>query len=149
MATPQICQIDECTRRVWSLGRCRRHDNAFRQPSKQEKQAKRREYYLICAHQQAIRNGIGSYKDMPVFAAWDTAEGGSPLMAEKWILENLGKRPNDGQRWDLHIVDRSLGLVPGNLRWLPRNKHKQEELIAKLMLENQNLRRIIGLEIPA
>jgi hypothetical protein len=75
---------------------------------------------------------------MPFFDGWNPDKGGSINAGEKWILENLGKRPS--KRHDLHIVDRRLGFVPENLAWVPKEKHMQEELIHKLLLENQNLR---------
>jgi hypothetical protein len=79
---------------------------------------------------------------MPFADLWNPHRGGSFAVGAQWIIENLGRRPN--KQYELHIVDRQLGFIPGNLQWVPRSKHKQEELIARLLLENQNLKKELG-----
>jgi hypothetical protein len=75
---------------------------------------------------------------LPFCPAWNPRCGGSFLAGAQWIIENLGRRPNN--RHHLHIVDRHLGFVPNNLVWVPKEKHVQEEMLNRLLLENQNLR---------
>jgi hypothetical protein len=97
-----------------------------------ERESVRGHHYFIC------RRTRPAYAGLIFFDGWNPDKGGSFKAGAQWIIENLGKRPS--KRHDLHIVDRSLGFVPGNLQWVPKEKHVQEELIHKLMLENQNLR---------
>ena len=78
---------------------------------------------------------------MPFELWWNPDLGGSFKAAEEWIIENIGKRPD--KTYQLHVVDRNLGFVPGNLTWVPTNKHRREELVNRLLLENQNLRKHI------
>jgi hypothetical protein len=89
----------------------------------------------VLNHKKYIQRGLPSYVGMPFFPEWfDNASAG-----EKWIIENIGKRPKDGGRWELHIVRRELGFVPGNLQWVPREKHSQEEFVNKLLKKIQDL----------
>jgi hypothetical protein len=102
------------------------------------------EYQTVYAHWELIykpRLGHKYYKDMPFFNEWNPKQGGSFTAGANWIIENLGRRPD--KKYQLHVVDRRLGFVPGNLRWVPQEKHRQEEMIAKLLLENQQLKDII------
>ncbi len=107
------------------------------------------EYYTVATHRQSIRTAYKSknatYQDMPFCEAWDPDRGGSYIAGAKWIVENLGKRPS--RDYELHIVDRRLGFVPGNLAWVPRADHKREEMLTKLLIENLQLKnRIRDLE---
>lgn len=97
-----------------------------------ERESVRGHHYFIC------RRTRPSYVGLSFFDGWNPDKGGSFKAGAQWIIENLGKRPS--KRHDLHIVDRRIGFVPGNLAWVPKEKHIQEELIHKLMLENQILR---------
>jgi len=135
---PEICQVHGCGKAALCHKKCRRHYDASIQSKKSSKF--RPEYHIAAVHIRNIRIGYSTYKDMPIFAAWDTKRGGSPAAAEKWICHNIGRRPKDGIKYQLHIVDRTLGFVPNNLRWVPADKHKREELVTRLLLENQNLR---------
>lgn len=90
-----------------------------------------------------------SYQGMPFFDEWNPDKGGSFIAGEKWIIENLGRRPVDnflmtgqtvrypGQksRWQMHILDRPVGFVPGNLAWMPTNKHNRLEAINLAIVE--------------
>jgi hypothetical protein len=79
---------------------------------------------------------------MPFCVDWDPNQGGSFAAGARWIIANLGRRP--GATYQLHVVDRGLGFVPENLQWVPRDIHKQFEMIARLLLENQNFKKISG-----
>ena len=96
------------------------------------------EYAAIANHWHFIQNEVSTYAGMPFFDGWTPARGGSYRAGAYWIAENLGRRP--AADYQLHIVDRSLGFVPGNLVWVPQDKHKREEMIYKLLLEVQTLR---------
>lgn len=98
------------------------------------------EYRTVAAHLQFIRQEKSTYKNMPFFSEWNPQHGGSIRAGELWILNNLGKRPTDG-KWELHIVDRAIGFMPNNLRWVPCQFHKREEFVNRIYLENQNLRK--------
>lgn len=76
---------------------------------------------------------------MPFFEAWNPDTGGSFKVGAAWIIENIGPRP--AEPYELHIINRRLGFMPGNLAWVPQDRHQQEELINRLLLENQNLRK--------
>ena len=136
---PKKCQIAGCFKPAVSRQNCKKHDDVEYQAGKVAIWKERREYYIVAAHFHSIRREESTYKGMPFCDAWNPYTGGSFLAGESWIIENLGKRPPDG-KWQLHIIDRTVGFMPGNLRWVPRDKHKQEELIAQVLLENQNLR---------
>lgn len=95
---------------------------------------------LVRGHLVATRDEKNnSYRNMPFYEKWNPQKGGSYVAAEKWILENIGPRPKDG-KYHLHVVDRRVGFMPGNLSWIPVGAHKREELLNKVLLENQQLR---------
>ena len=89
-----------------------------------------------------------TYTGMPFFKDWSPKTGGSYDAGAQWIIENIGRRPGSGTEYHLHIVDRKIGFMPGNLQWVPREKHAQEEMINKLLLENQNLRQQLKYQFP-
>lgn len=97
-----------------------------------ERESVRGHHYFICRHTRP------SYVGLAFFDDWNPDRGGSFDAGAQWIITNLGCRPSN--RHELHIVDRRLGFVPGNLAWVPQNRHRQEELINRLLLENQILR---------
>jgi hypothetical protein len=86
-----------------------------------------------------------TYVGMPFFDGWSPKTGGSYEAGAQWIINNLGPRPGTGKEYHLHIVDRAIGFMPGNLQWVPRERHKQEEMINKLLLENQHLKEMLKL----
>jgi hypothetical protein len=86
---------------------------------------------------------IPAYRGMPFFDGWNSAKGGSTKAGADWIISNLGRRPD--KSYQLHVVDRKIGFMPGNLRWVPRSQHKQQELLAQVLLENQHLRNRLAL----
>jgi len=107
------------------------------------------EYSTITTHLQSIKTAYkaknATYAKMPFFASWDPQQGGRPIAGAQWIVENLGHKPSKDH--ELHIIDRHLGFVPENLAWVPREDHKREELLTKLLIENQQLKtRIAELE---
>lgn len=96
-------------------------------------------YTSVTNHYAAIQAGKHpSYKNVPYFKGWNPRRGGSFMAGCQWIDKHLGLRPD--KKYQLHIIDRRLGFVPGNLAWVPRDKHRQEELVNKLLLENHRLR---------
>lgn len=109
---------------------------------KQRQHEARPEYFTVANHRRIIFNlkdkNHRFYHNMPFFTKWDPAKGGSTGAGEKWILKHLGRRPS--KRYHLHIINRRLGFIPGNLAWVPLDKHQKEELIPKLLLEIQKLR---------
>ena len=142
MSNEQItCGTPSCGRPIYAKGFCRQCYNRTRHTSSRYYR-KHTEYRSVVLHWyatfRATNRKAACYKGMPFFPAWNPEKGGSFAVAEKWILQNLGRRPSSTHH--LHIVDRVLGFVPGNLQWVPREKHKQEELIARLLRENQHLR---------
>lgn len=100
------------------------------------------EYKTVQGHFHHIFTDVSHrpwYKDMPFCDDWNPQKGGSFASGAKWLIENIGKKPEG--KWELHIIDKKTGFVPGNLSWVPKENHKQEEMIAKLLLENQRLKR--------
>jgi hypothetical protein len=106
------------------------------------------EYATVNTHRASIRTAYkaknATYRNMPFFAEWEPRKGGCSAGA-KWIIDNLGRKPSPD--YELHIVDRTLGFVPGNLQWIPRSEHKREEMLTKVLIENRQLKdRIAFLE---
>ena len=143
----KICKTQNCGRIARVKGECRKcYERRWTQarPSKLpgykakwyaanvERESVRGHHYFICRQQKS------GYAGMPFFDGWNPDRGGSFNAGAQWIIEALGQRP--GKRYELHIVDRRLGFVPNNLQWVPKERHYQEELINRLLLENQNLR---------
>lgn len=87
------------------------------------------------------------YEGMPFCDDWNPKTGGSYAAGARWIIENLGRRPGTNREYQLHIVNRAIGFMPGNLQWVPQEKHRQEEMINKLLLENQNLRQQLSVQL--
>jgi hypothetical protein len=136
------------------LARSKARWEAIKNDPKVKQQAKKRgikykitrsEYISVRSHYDII---MGKYKKvpcyykMPFFNGWNPKKGGSFQAGEDWIIENIGKRP--GKNYQLHIVDRKLGFVPNNLEWVPRDKHKQNEMINRLLLENKKLKATVN-----
>jgi len=162
----QICRTEHCLKPIHAKGLCY---NCYRrawyaadivhQRIRQKKSRKRNraknvarskqwnrqhpEYGAVTSHFRVIcRTKNPNYFGIPFFDAWNPDREGSIKTGEQWILNNLGPRPSSTHQ--LHIVDRKLGFVPNNLQWVPRERHKQEEMIAKLLRENQQLRQKFG-----
>lgn len=96
------------------------------------------EYSTVASHFRKIKAGHPSYKGMPFYRQWDTSLGGSLIDGAMWIRDNLPKRRALDH---LHIIDRRIGFMPGNLIWISKHKHKQEELLNKTLLENSRLKK--------
>ena len=85
---------------------------------------------------------------MPFCSDWNPREGGSFEAGEKWIIENIGKRPVGST---LNIIDHAIGFVPGNLEWAyPKGQSRnqmcliiarQKHIIKELTSEIEELRR--------
>ncbi|MGH2508387.1 MAG: hypothetical protein ACRDHZ_13460 [Ktedonobacteraceae bacterium] len=88
-----------------------------------------------CHHRLIFQLRRPTYAGMPFFDNWNPDKGGSFNAGAQWIIENLGHRP--AGNYQLHIVDRRAGFTPGNLEWVPREKHRQSEMIDRLLLEIQ------------
>lgn len=99
------------------------------------------EYISIRSHYDLIvgkHEKIKCYYKMPFFDKWNPEKGGSFHVAEDWVIKNIGKRPD--KNCHLHIIDRQIGFMPENLAWVPKDKHRQEEMVNKVLLENKRLR---------
>jgi hypothetical protein len=75
---------------------------------------------------------------MPFHAEWNPHQGGAFTAGANWIVDHLGHRPS--KEYQLHILQKSLGFVPGNLMWVPTSQHKRSELLNLLLEENKQLR---------
>ena len=89
-------------------------------------------------HRYIFRLKTKWYVDMPFYDAWNYDKGGSFIEGENCLLKEIGPKP--GKFYDLHVVDKSVGIMPGNLVWVPRDRHKREELVFKQALEIKQLR---------
>ena len=100
------------------------------------------EYTTVNTHHQSMKTSYkvknATYRNIPFFPDWDPDAGGRYLAGEKWIIENLGRKPS--RDYELHIIDRRLGFWPGNLAWIPRSEHKREEMLTKVLIENRALK---------
>lgn len=99
------------------------------------------EHITVRNHYHMIQNEDKNYLGMPFYDEWNPNKGGSYGAGVQWIIENIGRKPAKG--YDLHIVDRTIGFMPGNLQWVHRTQHQQEEIVTKLKIENQQLKNII------
>ena len=67
-----------------------------------------------------------SYVNMPFFDDWNPDKGGEFWRGAKWILDNLGPRPEG--TWQMDVIEHAKGFIPGNLRWAQlktQSKNKQ------------------------
>lgn len=80
-----------------------------------------------------------NYKGMPFYEKWNPKRGGSYDAAEKWIIENLGRRPKGTS---LHIVDPILGFVPGNMEWTHRRKQNREQLVKIIARQKHRIKEL-------
>lgn len=104
----------------------------------------KRHHYAICIS-DSLKNL--NYKGMPFYADWNPNAGGSFLAGYRWIIENIGPRP---QGCSLHIMHHDKGFTPGNLCWASPTKQTTEQThriigeqryeIAKLKQEIAELR---------
>src|ERR1700722_687421 len=62
---------------------------------------------------------------MPFYPEWNPTVCGSYDVAEKWILDNLGKGPAGSS---LHIINPVVGFWPGNLEWASPSKQSRQQL---------------------
>ena|ERR1700676_1805723 len=110
-----------------------------------------KEYIAVSSHHYSIfkskQLSQKNYKGMVFFDSWNPDKGGSFQAGAEWIISNLGKRPEDTS---LHIIDHSLGFVPGNLEWThPRKQTNQQmfKIIAQQHHEIKSLKeQIVQLE---
>jgi|ERR1700733_1796781 len=83
----------------------------------------------VASHRYMILNPRSKYhkqyKGMPFYDGWNPDKGGSIKNGEIWIIKNLGKKPKGSS---LHIMDHSLGFVPGNLEWATPKKQTSEQM---------------------
>ncbi len=99
---------------------------------------KHQEAVTVRSHHYVIFNAKASqhrnYAGIPFFDGWNPDKGGSIAAGESWIIKNLGKRPKGST---MHIVDHSLGFVPGNLEWThPRRQAHQQ--MHKIIAQQRN-----------
>lgn len=95
------------------------------------------EYTTLYFHLRYIRKGKTGYKNMPFFSAWNPHEGGNFLKGYNWILSNLGRRPS--KKHELHVMNRGIGVWPGNLCWLTRSNHWRNEERYQMMARIKEL----------
>ena len=67
-----------------------------------------------------------NYWGMTFYDGWNPNKGGSFLSGAKWVVENLGKRPNKNA--SLHIVEHEKGFVPNNLEWASKHKQNAQQM---------------------
>lgn len=94
----------------------------------------RSEYATVASHFHWIFNPNAKqhkyYSRMFVYKDWNPKKGGSVWKAVKWILENIGKKPD--KNWSLDIIEHSKGFAPGNLRWASGFTQKQNQIHRRL-----------------
>ena len=87
------------------------------------------EYSTVSTHHYYIFIGTGlryrSYKGMPFCEEWNPDKGGAFWKGAKWIIDNLGKRPDP--EWSMDIIKHELGFVPGNLRWASKKVQRENK----------------------
>ncbi len=89
------------------------------------------EYHTVVGHHKYIfhpgkrAKHCAGYKDMPFCDDWNPDKGGAFWKGVRWIVENLGPRPD--KNWSLDIVDHVKGFVPGNLRWACKRTQKANQ----------------------
>jgi hypothetical protein len=109
----------------------------------------RKAYHTVANHYRAIFDphfkwgeSLRCYKGMKFYDGWNPKKGGSFEVAANWIVKYLDR--NVTRNHHLHIMNRKLGFVPENLCWVPSEFHKQEEMISKVLLENQKLKQLLA-----
>jgi hypothetical protein len=102
-----------------------------------DKRRRRPEWYSIVSHIKCIHKGVSTYAGMPIYSKWDSKTGGSYRIGEQWVIANLGCRP--AKDYDLHIIDRRIGFMPGNLKWVSRTTHQREEMRNRLLVDQRRL----------
>jgi hypothetical protein len=88
-----------------------------------------------------------TYKGMPFHDDWNPQKGGSYDAAVDWIVENIGKKSEQPKGSSLHVVEHSLGFVPGNLEWATAKKQTAQQMykiIANQRNEITRLKEIIA-----
>jgi len=90
------------------------------------------EYKTVSKHWHVLygKNPFPTYKGMPFFDEWNPSKGGSYGAGAKWIIDNLGHKPNSA--WSMDIIKHELGFVPGNLRWALHSSQQQNKQHKKL-----------------
>jgi hypothetical protein len=82
-----------------------------------------------------------SYKGMSFYDGWNPDKGGSYKAGGEWIIENIGKCPENSS---LHIIHHDIGFMPGNLEWTyPKKQNNQQmyKIIAQQRHQIRNLKR--------
>lgn len=79
------------------------------------------EYCTVYMHWRSIFNpksdNHNRYKGVPFHNDWNPRKGGAFWKGVKWIIDNLGKKPQPHSNWSLDVIEHDKGFVPGNLRW--------------------------------
>jgi len=95
----------------------------------QDHRCSHRELQSVRFHHRAIFNpkdkSHKNYIGMPFFDLWNPDKGGSFKAGEKWIVENLGKRPEGST---LHVVAHEKGFTPDNLEWAHPRKQVHQQM---------------------
>jgi hypothetical protein len=140
-----LCQYSGCPELQADGKRlCRQHQDyheVYYASHKNDRPQQTPERRTVGAHLGWINRGVSTYAGMPFCDDWNPKKGGSVNAGEQWIVQHLGRRP--APDYQLHIVDRRIGFMPGNLVWVPRDKHRREEMIYRLLFEVQTLRNLL------
>ena len=143
----EVCKTQGCNKPTKTRGLCNRCDQRrWRAKNPQRSKDIQREWRQRNSenasvrdhHYYIFRKRIPSYLGMPFYAAWNPDCGGSFKAGSEWIIGNIGRRPDPNHQ--LHIIDRRIGFMPWNLVWVPKDMHRQEEMLNRVLRENQNLR---------
>jgi hypothetical protein len=76
--------------------------------------------FHLDAHNHSHHDAHYLYADIPFEPTWNPKFGGDIATGVRWILRYLGPKPSP--KHSLDIIVRSLGFVPGNLKWATKKE---------------------------
>jgi hypothetical protein len=86
------------------------------------------------------KRAMTNYKKMPFFDEWNPDKGGSFLAAVKWIIENLGPRPEGST---LHVIPQTMkGFWPGNLVWAGKREQSIQQHYKIIGRQNHQIKQL-------
>lgn len=96
-----------------------------------------------------IMNGACSRCNSPSVAAYPNYGGrgiqfkfSSPTEATKWVLDNIGTRPDAG--YSIDRIDNDKHYEPGNLRWATRIEQARNKRAYKRSVTGDTIRRVLN-----